>query len=85
MLMNKVLVKMFFPRIDKQYELWLPLNKRLHCIISLILKGVNDLNDGIYEYDDLPILYNRATGEYYDINCIIQDTNIRNGTELILM
>ena len=83
--MNKVLVKVSFPRIGKLYDVWLPLNKTIYNIISLLLKGVNELNDNIYPTDEIPILYNKKTGLNYDLNSILKDTNIRNGTELILM
>ena len=84
--MNKIIVKIILPRIDKQYDVWVPINKKLYTVILLLIKGINELNDGIYkEEENTPILYNRATGEYYDFNMTIQDTNIKNGTELILI
>ena len=83
--MDRVLVKVFFPQIDKWYEIWIPLNKTIYNIIQLMSKGVNDLNEGVYNYNNTLILYNRKTGEYYDMNCIVRDTNIKNGTELILI
>lgn len=83
--MNKVLVKVFFPQIDKDYDIWIPLNRRIYDIISLLSKGVNELNDGIFQPKEIPTLYNRLTGEYYDLNIIVKNTNIRNGTELIMI
>lgn len=83
--MNKVLVKVFFPKIDKKYEVWIPLNKKIYSVISLLLKGVNEVNNDIYKSKDIPMLYNRKNGEYYDLNSLVQETNIKNGTELILI
>lgn len=83
--MNKVLVKVFFPRIDKWYEIWIPLNQNVYRIITQLLKGVNELNDDVFQFKDLPMLYNRLTGEYYDLDIMVKDTNIKNGTELILI
>ena len=83
--MNKVLVRVFFPRINEWYEIWIPLNQKISSIIVQLLKGINELNNEDYKLNDLPVLYNRATGEYYDFNIIVENTNIRNGTELILM
>ena len=82
---NKVLVKVSLPVIEEQYEVWLPLNKRIYNIIVLIIKGVNDLREENYQSEDIPILYNKLTGNHYDLNDRIQDTDIRNGTELILI
>ena len=63
-MMNKVLVNIFFPRIGKYYDIWIPLNKKLYKVITLLIKGVNELNDGIYTMDEIPILYNKETGEH---------------------
>lgn len=83
--MNKVLVKVFFPQIDKLYDVWIPINKTIFEIIKLLSKGANDLNNGSFKYSDSLILYDRKTGNYYDWNSIVSDTNIKNGTELILI
>ena len=83
--MNKVLVKVLFPKIDAQYDVWIPLNKRIYSIIASLAKGVNELNNGIYQPEEIPLLYNRLTGEHYDLNLLVSETNIRNGTELILI
>ena len=82
---NKVLVKVFFPKIDKQYDVYIPLNKKVYAVINLLLKGLNDLNNDIYQTSNLPVLYNRYSGKHYDLNLLIQDTDIKNGTELIIM
>lgn len=83
--MNKVLVKLYMPTIQEEYDIWLPKNKKIYNIIILILKGVNELGKKIEIDDELPILYNKLTGLYYDINLSVQDTDINNGTELILI
>ena len=83
--MNKVLVKVFFPQIDRCYETWIPLNKTIYEINNLLAKGANDLNNGSFKYSDSLILYDRKTGNYYDWNSIVSETNIKNGTELILI
>lgn len=83
--MNKVLVKIIFPKIDKQYDVWLPVNKKVYDAINLLIKGVNELNDGIYQTKEMPSLYNKMSGECYALNIKIEDTNIKNGTELVLI
>ena len=83
--MNKVLVKVFFPRIDEWYEMWIPMNLNIASTISLLSKGINELNDNVIDSKELFILYNKKTGEYYNFNDIVQETNIKNGTELILI
>ena len=83
--MNKVLVRVFFPAIDCEYDIWIPLNKSIYNIIILLAKGINELKNGVYQPEEIPILYNKQTGDYYDLDVAVQDTDIKNGTELILI
>lgn len=83
--MNKVLVRVFFPRIDTWYEVWIPINQEIETIMLQLAKGVNELNDNIFITSDSNFLYNRLTGESYYLNSLVKDTNIKNGTELIFM
>ena len=83
--MNRVLVKVFFPQIDKWYETWIPLNKTISNVIKLLLQGVNELNENVYPIEKSHILYNRKTVNYYELNTIVSYTDIKNGTELILI
>lgn len=85
MKMNKVLVKLFVPILEKQYEIWLPLNKKIYNIIILLSKAVNELEESEYQPNEMPILYNKITGDAYDINVRVKDTDIRNGTEIVLI
>lgn len=83
--MNKILVRVFFPKLDRCYDVWIPTTKTIYSIICLLSKGAYEITDGAYQEKTLPILYNRANGLNYDINAYVKDTNIKNGTELILM
>lgn len=81
---NKVLVKIFLPDMEISYDVYLPISKRIGNIINLVLKSVLEM--GIdYQISEKAIFYNRNTGERYDPNAMLIETNIRNGTELILI
>ena len=82
---NKVLVNLYIPFLEKKYEVFLPVNKKIGEIIYLIGKTLPDITGGYYEYHQVERLYNRLNGKEYQINEIIKNTNIRNGTELIFM
>ncbi len=78
--MNKILVNITIPVLEKSYDLWIPVNKKINNIIILIIKGIDNYNPKF-----LPKLYNKLTGENYDGDAIVQDTNIMNASELILI
>ena len=83
--MNKVLVRVYIPAIEKQYEIWIPSHRRIYNLIYLLVKSVNELNDGCYSVEQMPMLYDKSNGRPYDINLSIKESTIRNGTELILI
>lgn len=83
--MNKVLVKLYIPIIEEKYDVWLPKNKRIYNVILLLLKGIKELTKEAYTSEKLPIMYNKLTGLKYDINDKVKDTDITNGTEIVLI
>lgn len=82
---NKVLIKLIVPEIDEDYDLYIPVNKKIGSIILLINKAVSEISNGQYLCNDEYSLFNRETGEKYDPKLVIRDTNIKNGTNLILI
>ena len=49
------------------------------------IKAINDLNGNDYNPTKKPMLYDKVTAEMYDINLSIKESNIRSGTEVILI
>lgn len=82
--MNRILVKLYIPLIEKQYDVWIPINKSVYSTIKYFIKGIEQLNKLQYNTDKFPKLYNKATAEAYNYTTMIVDTDIRNGAELIL-
>lgn len=81
---NKVLVELLVPELEESFDVYLPITKRVGNIIALLVKSINDM--GIdYELTSSIALYSRVTSKRYDPNDLIYDTDIRNGSILILM
>ena len=76
--MNKVLVKLYVPTIEKEYDIWIPLNRRIY-------KAIKEFTNGEYNPSKFPVLYDRKTAKPYDINLTIGESTIRNGSEIILI
>jgi len=82
---NKVLIKLIVPEIEEEFDVFIPVNEVLWKIKKLIIKSVSDLTGiGLNINDDF-LLLNKTTSQFYDNNDIIIQTDIRNGTELILL
>lgn len=82
---NKVLVELIVPEVEGKFDVFIPVNKKVGSIINLLQKSVFELSDGEYIPTDKTFIYNGINGEKYDTNKIIKETDIRNGTKLILM
>lgn len=82
---NKVLVSLNIPEIDKDYDIYLPVNKKIGNIICLLNKAINELSDGVFPISEYNCLYNAETSEIYSLNVLLINTDIRNGTRLVLI
>ena len=79
----KVLVRVYVPEIEESYEMYIPVNKTIGEILTLLNKMINDLTK-VYPATNNADLYNRQTGVIYGRGCLVRDTDIRNGTEIVL-
>lgn len=82
---NKVIVKLIVPEIDKIYDVYLPINKKIGNIINLLNQTISELTNNEIEQSNCNCLYNGKTGEKYISDILLYHTNIRNGTTLILL
>ncbi len=82
---NKVLVKLIVPEVDKAFDVYLPINKKIGNIINLLNKAIYDLSAGEIKQCNTNKLYNVKTLECYTSDVLLANTNIRNGTELVLI
>ncbi len=80
----RVYVNIEMPILDKKYDLFVPIDRRIHDLIEILKKTIPDLTKGYYEINS-PNIYSKSTGELYNMNLIIKDSNIKMGTRLILL
>lgn len=83
--MNKVLVSVYVPALEENYDFWIPINKKVYRIILLLIKIINESSGDYYRPTTMPLLYDKITSNQYDINLTVKDNAIQNGTEMILI
>ncbi len=81
---NKVLIKLVVPTINDSFNLFLPVNELIWKIKKMLIKSVVDLTGIALDENDEYILLNKDNCRVYHNNEIIIDTDIRNGTELLI-
>ena len=82
---NKILIELEIPLIEVKYDLFIPINKKVGTIKRLIEEALIELTDGAYEPKETSNLYSKQTGIIYDINKTIRDTDLKNGSGIILI
>ena len=79
-----VLVTIYVPIIEQKYDMYIPINRTINQVVSLTLELVDIISMKTYSIKKTAILYNRRTGEIYNQDDIVRNTNIRNSTELVI-
>ena len=82
--MNKILVQIYIPTLSEEYDIFLPINKKIVNIVYLIQRALVDINPE-YKINENIKLCDRMTGDLIDVNSTIKDSNIRNGSKLMLV
>lgn len=80
----KVLITLYFPEIEQKYELYIPINKTINQVIELIKQVVDDSAPSLNLKTKSFRIANRRNNNIYHSTDVVRNTDIRNGTELIL-
>ena len=81
----KVLIKLYVPEIEQSYEVYIPINKTISQVLILLNKLVCNVSGESYPIKKNLKMYNRRTFEEYKLESIIRNTDIKNGTELVII
>ena len=82
---NKILIELEIPLIEKNYDLFVPINKKVGTVKSLIEQSLVEITDGAYTPNEASNFYSKETGNIYDVNQSVRDTDLKNGSRVILM
>ena len=85
MLENKVLVLVNVPKLESTYDMYIPVNRKIINVIAMIKNSLKDLSQGAFNPNENYVLYNKETGASYDVNILVRDSDIRNGSKVILL
>ena len=85
MIENKVLVSVNVPILEKKYDIYFPVNRKMYNVIEMIKSSLFELSQGSFNIKNDYVLYNEENGEPYDMNLLVRDSSIRNGSKVILL
>ena len=81
MLDNKYLVNLYVLSLDKSFEIFIPIDEKIGNIVKLF-------NRSLLEYgvsNNAGVLLSLYSGQIYNNNDLVRNTDIKNGTKLILV
>lgn len=82
---SKILIELEIPLIEKKYDMFIPINKKVGTIKRFIEDSLVELTDGAYIPRDDTNLYSKETGNIYDVNRTVRETDLKNGSRIILI
>ena len=77
--MNKILINLYIPSLDENYNLFIPINKKVGTIKNTIISTTKNLVEGNYK------LLLLESGNIVDDNVYVKNSGIVNGSRLILL
>lgn len=82
---NKVLVTINVPCLENKYDVYVPVNRKVYSVIKMLAKTLYMVSQGSFDLQKEYVLYDEVTGNMYDMNLLVRDTDIRNGSRIILL
>ena len=76
---NKVLVKLYVPLLEKQFDVWIPISRNVSKVIVLLVKALKEFSGNTYNPKYMPKLYDKVSAKEYNINASVKENNIING------
>ena len=67
--MDKVLVEIFVPVLERTFDVFIPLHSPMHEVLGLVKKAIKEMSDGRFK----------------NINLSVYELEIKNGSKLMLI
>ena len=81
---NKILVELSIPMLDAVYDVFIPISKTVSKVTELLEKSISELSNVVFTHQENIALYD-ISGRQIEPNLTIRDSEITNGSKLILM
>lgn len=82
--MNKLLISIEVPSIEQNYDLFIPINKKMGTIKKYVIKSIHELSGGILAVKTY-LFFDIDTGAKYPNNVYVKDSGIKNGARIMMV
>ncbi len=81
---DKFFIVVSVPMLEKEYDLYIPITKKVGTVKNLIIKMIAEQSDNLFINDNTKSLYDKTTGERIGEEEYVKESKIKNGSKLIL-
>lgn len=82
--MKKILVSIYVLKLDKMFDVELPINLAMKDVVNLLQESIKAMDD-VYQIDENIRLYESDGGNLVNLNNIVKYSGIKNGSTLLLV
>ena len=83
---NKILIEVIVPLLEENFEIYIPVNKRISTVIKLIEKSLNEITNGYYPTQkENSLIIDEESGSVFDVNLTVKESKMINGSKIILI
>ena len=82
---NKILINVIVPSIEKSFNTYIPINKKVGTVKKYILKSIVELSEGYFSESDKVIFLDRDNSIELNDNIFIKDSSIMNGSKIVIL
>ena len=82
---DKILILVYVPSIESELDFYIPINKKIGTIKLALINFINSKFGDKIDSDANLVMYNKKTGQIYDDNIFVKDSDLENGVKILLI
>lgn len=79
-----ILVEVYVKQLNKTYNVFVPTNKTIHEITSIISNSIKEQSNGSYEIPSNSVIYDKENRNIEETTLTIEKLSLLNGLKLTL-
>ncbi|MFL0250731.1 methyltransferase [Clostridium neuense] len=83
--MDKILVDVYVPAINKNYDVYIPAKSKFYEVVKLVVHMIEELSENYFIGQDDSVICDRVSGAIYNINMSSAELGLKNGSKLMLI
>lgn len=81
----KILVEVYVKKLNKTYNVFVPTNKTIHEITSIISNSITEQSNGVYQITSHSTIYDKENRNIENTTLTIEKLSLLNGLKLTLV